>query len=153
MKIEAFLKKLCSFLDLEEQDVEVKVIEDDEKMKIQLFLNQDDASLVIGNKGDTLEAIEYLIKVIFKEEYQDKKITFDINDYKQQKTEKLLERVREISSSILETGQAYTFDYLNSYERFVIHSEISENPDFKDLESFSEDGELGRFLTIQLKSK
>jgi spoIIIJ-associated protein len=107
---------------------------------------------LIGNRGETLEAIELLTKLSFKDEYPDKLIVLDINQYKIRQEERLKEKALSLAQRVLETGMPCEFRYLNSYERHLVHEVIAENPDFKDLQSHSEDRDLGRVLIVDLKN-
>jgi spoIIIJ-associated protein len=151
MKIQEYLEKLCGFLELNPEDVQIDLEETEDRIDIFLNIEENEAKLLIGNRGETMESLEYLVKSVFKDEFADKKIFLDVNGYKQQKIDNLKERTASIAQEVQETETPYTFDYLNSFERFVVHTEISEREEFEDLESFSEDINGVRLLTIRKK--
>jgi spoIIIJ-associated protein len=150
MKIEEYVSKLIEYLKFE-GEIEIKVEEDDEKVHINIQTDEQDIALLIGNKGETLEAIELLTKLSFKDDYEDKRIILDINQYKLRQEERLQEKAINLARRVLETGRPYEFRYLNSYERHLVHEAIANETDLKNLTTHSEDRDLGRVLIIELK--
>lgn len=149
MKIQEYLEKLIKHLGVEE-DFEIILEETDDKLKVNIAVSQDDVALLIGNHGETLEAIELLTKLSFKDEYADKKIMLDINDYRSNLENKLKEKAVELAQRAIETKREQEMYNLNSYERYLIHTVLSEDENLKDnVESFSEDREDGRVLIIK----
>lgn len=151
MTISEYLNKLYTYLGGSQEELEMHIEETPERVEIALTLPEEEVSLFIGSRGETLEALETLLRSVFHDEYEDKKIIIDINGYVQRKEEKLKENALHVAYQVLDTGRPYVFGYLNSYERYLIHSAISEDPELEDIETFSEDEESGRVLVIQLK--
>lgn len=152
MTIQTFLTQLCEHCGLETDQIEVSVVEENGQVVIQLTLPESESGLFIGYRGETLSSIQRLLRLVFQEELQDKKCVLNINDYREQRSEKLQQLTESVAQRVLESGQSYTFNsHFPSYERFLIHSIISSNPDFSELESVSEgEGKL-RALTIRKK--
>jgi len=151
MKIKTYLSKLCGFCGLDKKDFEIELIEEQDKVKIFLTVVEEKAGYFIGFKGETLNAIEYMLRIVFRDD-SDKRFILDVNDYKKQKEEKLRDQVIKIADQVLESGRARRLFSLNSYERFLIHTMLSDEEEFADLESFSEDEEDGRrVLVIKVK--
>jgi spoIIIJ-associated protein len=152
MTIQTYLTNLCQHSGVDAEQVVVTLEEDDTHLHVQLDVPAEDSGLFIGYHGETLSSLQRLVRVIFQEKYADKKITVNVNDYREQRTSKLEDMARNAAERVLSSGQSYRFSYLPPHERFVIHSFISENPDYSEVESVSE-GEGGqRFLTIRLKA-
>ena len=114
MKIEEYVSKLIEHLGFE-GEIEIKIEESDERVQINIQTDEEDTALLIGNKGETLEAIELLTKLSFKDDYPDKRIVLDINQYKLRQEERLKEKAISLAKRVLETGRPYEFRYLNSY--------------------------------------
>ena len=152
MKIEEYLEKIVEHLGLE-GEIEIKIEESDERLRISLEVSEHDTALLIGARGDTLDALELLTKMSFKDDYPDKRIILDVNDYKLRQLERLKERSLDVGYKVLETGRPYEFRYLNSFERHIVHSSIAEEEGLSELETFSEDRDRGRVLTVQLKGE
>lgn len=150
MQIQEYLEKTIKHLGIDEE-FEIEIQETEDRLKIAIIVPSTDAALLIGNRGETLEALELLTKLSFKDEYQDKRIMLDVNDYRAAVEHKLQERALEIAHHVLETGRTQEMIGLNSYERYLVHSIIMENTELSEVESVSEDRDDERVLLIRLK--
>lgn len=150
MKIQEYLEKLIKHLGVDEE-FEIVLEETDDRLKITITVPQSDAALLIGNRGETLEALELLTKLSFKDDFPDKKIMLDINEYRSGLENRLKEKALEIAHRVLETGKQEEMYDLNSYERFLVHSVLAEDKSLEKIESFSEDRDEERVLLIKLK--
>lgn len=150
MTIQEYLSKTINHLGIT-GDIGFDIQESDDHLNIAITVPEDSVALMIGNRGETLEAIELLTKLAFKDEYSGKRIILDINNYRQQNMEKLKEKALDIAYRVLETRRPYEFRNLNSFERYQLHSLIAENTELSDLTSFSEDRETGRVLIVAPK--
>ncbi len=156
MDISTYVTQLCQHAGLDEADVTVEVDQKSEEnmVFVQLDVPQDDVGLFIGHRGESLAALQRMVRIVFGEQYQDQKLVININDYRQDRQQQLEDKTREIAEYVLEHGRSYRFPQLSSYERFIIHSavtELREDDQFSQLESVSEGEGSGRRLVIRLK--
>ena len=152
MKIEEYLSKLIEYLGVE-GEIEIKVEEGEERVQINIKTDEKDTALLIGSRGETLSAIELLTKLSFKDDYEDKRISLDINDYKLRQEERLKEKALDLAQRVLETGRPYEFRYLNSYERHLVHEVVAKEVGLEKIYTHSEDRDLGRVLIIEVKNQ
>lgn len=150
MKIQGYLEKLIKHLGVDD-DFEILLEESDERLKINITVPSSDVALLIGNRGETLEAIELLTKLSFKDEFPDKRIMLDINDYRGASEERLKEKALAMAHQVLEDGIPQEMYDLNSYERYLVHNALAEDKTLEKIESFSEDRDEDRVLIIKLK--
>ncbi len=150
MKIQEYLEKLIKHLGVDDE-FEIVLQETNERLRVMISVPSDDAALLIGNYGETLEAIELLTKLSFKEDYKDKRIMLDINDYRGATENKLKEEALDLARRVVETGETEELRGLNSYERYLVHSMLIEQDDLNEVESVSEDRDDERVLLIRLK--
>jgi spoIIIJ-associated protein len=151
MNIPEYLQKLCQLCGSNPEDIKVDLVEEENRIKITLQLPESDLSMFIGAKGETLDAIESLVRMVFQAEYPEKKLVFDIAGYKAQREEKLQAKALQVAEQVLNSGKSYRFGYLNSYERYLVHSAIGADERFAGLETVSEDTEYGRVLILRPK--
>lgn len=151
MKIKEYLLKLCKHLGLTEEEFSVELEESDEVISAKLVLPEEESGLFIGYHGETLQAIQRMIRVSFFGQLENKIFKLNVNDYREQREEQLEEKVLNIAHRVLETGEAYTFSYLSAHDRFLVHTILSSQDDLSTLTSESVGEGRNRYLTIQLK--
>ncbi len=153
MTIQNFLTDLSEHCGIDPDTIAVTVEEQDDAVVVQVEVPESDSGLFIGFHGETLDSLQRLTRIIFQESYPDKKIRLNINQYREQREEKLQIMARSGAQRVLDTGESYTFTvFIPSHERFIIHTTLSDDPAFADLESVSEGEGRDRRLTIKRKS-
>lgn len=150
MKIQEYLEKIIKHLGVDD-DFEIVLEELDNCLNIAITVPTDDVALLIGNRGETLEALELLTKLSFKDEFPDKRIMLDINEYRSASENRLKEKALGLAHKVIETKQSQEMYGLNSYERYLVHNALSEDKSLEEVESFSEDRDEERVLVIKLK--
>ncbi len=154
MTIETFLSQLAEHCGVAASDVSVAVEKEEEYIRVILTVPADDSGLFIGYHGETLDSVQRMVRIIFQQEYPDHKIMVNVNEYREQREEKLREITQSVALRVLESGVPYTFNsFFPAHERFVIHSFLSSNEAFSGLESVSEGDGKDRKLTIRLKTE
>jgi spoIIIJ-associated protein len=154
MTIETFLSQLCEHCGLTDDQVQVDLEDAEEVVRVTLRVSPEESGLLIGYHGDTLDSIQRLTRIVFQEKYDGKKIILNVNEYREQREEKLKEMVQTAAQHVLDAGGTYTFHhYLPAHERFVIHSTLGDDPAYEKLESISRGSGKDRKLTIRLKQE
>jgi spoIIIJ-associated protein len=152
MTIESFLTKLLEHCGVDSTDVKTEIVDTDDRIEVGLWLPESESGVVIGFHGEVLDSIQRVLRILFSPDYEGKKIILDVNGYRQQRVEKLEQMTVSAARKVLETGRPFTFhSFLPSYERFVVHSALSDNEEFEGLESVSDGEGRMRRLTIGLK--
>lgn len=152
MTIESFLTQLCEHCGIESEVIKIGVTEEGEYLHIQLDLPEEETGRFIGFHGETLESLQRILRVVFQEDYAERRISLNINSYREERAERLIEIVRSVAERVLETGETYTFQsFMPSHERYIVHSSLSEIEGGEKLESFSEGEGKSRRLSIRLK--
>lgn len=149
MTIQTYFTQVCQHCGLREEDVTVSVEQDETKVVVQLDVPKEDVGLFIGHRAETLASLQRMIRIIFREEFAEKVVRLNINDYRKERVESLEDKTREIANEVVSSGREYVFPYLSSYERFVVHSLISSD-EFPTLESVSEGEGKERRLVIRV---
>lgn len=102
----------------------------------------EDAPMLIGERGTTLSAIEYILKKILQKKYTDigsqassyvaKKtggFTLDINDYRMKGLEELKQEVKSAAREVRLYRKDVPLRYMSSFERRIVHLLLVEYPD------------------------
>lgn len=90
-------------------------------------VDSDNNGAVIGRRGETLDAIQYLCSIIANKGDKDYfRITIDCFGYRKKRKETLEQLAAKVAKSVLRTGRSQPLEPMNPYERRVIHSAVSE---------------------------
>ncbi len=140
-----FVRQLLSRMGLK---VEAELAEDNEKAEIRL--SGEDSGKVIGRRGDCLDAVQYLTSVIVgKEGEAYKKIIIDCGDYRSKRVQTLEKLARRLAAKAVAKGKKIALEPMNPFERRIIHTALSGNP---DVTTESEGTEPNRFVVVKPKA-
>lgn len=94
---------------------------------VTLTFDGDGSGTIIGRRGETLDALQYLASMVSNKGDKDYfRITIDSCGYREKRRKTLIELAKKISKSVLRTGRSTTLEPMNPYERRIIHSAVSE---------------------------
>lgn len=86
-----------------------------------------DAGRLIGFRGESLEALQFVInQIVNKEAPEFKKIVLDVASWRKQKEEELTTKATNMAAQVIESGQSMKFEPMSSWQRRVIHTVIGE---------------------------
>ena len=89
----------------------------------------EDASVLIGHHGDTLDALQYLANLASARknangERDKSRVTIDIEGYRKKREETLRALARRMAAKALRNKRSVMLEPMSAYERRIIHSEI-----------------------------
>ncbi len=138
---EEFLNGLVYILNLE-----AKVEHTTDSKLPQVKLTGDDLGVLIGYRGDTLEAIQNLINVIVANKTGFKgKVILDIENYRERRIQTLCDLADRISKQVVKNKKSFKLEPMNSYERRIIHSHLQN---VEHITTHSEGKEPERYLVV-----
>ena len=112
---------------LRAMDVEAKFTVYQNETGAILNIDSNSNGTIIGRRGETLDAIQYLCSIIANKGDKDYfRITIDCLGYRSKRKETLEQLAVKVAKSVLRTGRSQPLEPMNPYERRVIHSAISE---------------------------
>ncbi|MBQ4615022.1 MAG: single-stranded DNA-binding protein [Akkermansia sp.] len=95
----------------------------------QLMISSPDARFLIGEDGDRLDDLQYLVNRIVQAEWEDApRVRIDCDHYRERTEAKLLRRARAKAERVLETGKPLMMERLNAYQRRLVHNELAKMP-------------------------
>ena len=93
---------------------------------IELSISGENAGIIIGRRGDTLDALQYLTSMVANRGDKDYiRLTIDACGYREKRKKALQDLAQRISRTVLKTGRATMLEPMNPYERRIIHSEVT----------------------------
>lgn len=140
----SFLKETTEKMGLE---LSFKTYADDNNVFIDIAGK--DAGTIIGKRGQTLDAIQYLTSLAVNKKSEDYvRVVLDAENYRS-KREKTLERLaHRLADKVVRTKRSVKLEPMNPYERMVIHAALVNSPKVK---TRSEGEEPYRRVVIELK--
>lgn len=89
-----------------------------------------ETSLLIGERGQNLSALEHILKKIIKKKHgEDFKFTLDINDYRMKQLEDLKQDVKAAAKEVRLYRKEVPLRSMSSFERRIVHLLLAEYPD------------------------
>lgn len=145
---ENFLKEVCDKMGVE-ASIEVTCALEDSRININIVGK--DMGLLIGKRGQTLDALQYLTSlVVNKESGTYYKVKLDTENYRARRRETLENLARNLSSKVKKTKKSVALEPMNPYERRIIHSALQYD---KFVETYSEGEEPNRKVVIAMKKE
>jgi len=120
--VEEFFEKSSFMVDID--------IVDQQEGGFLINIKTDQPQILIGEKGQTLAEIQYLLKIILRKKIdQQVYISIDINEYKKKKTEYLKETAGLMADEVSLSKKEKILSPMPAYERRVVHLEIAKRQD------------------------
>jgi spoIIIJ-associated protein len=114
-----------------------------------LSIEGSDSGTIIGKRGQTLDAIQYLTSLVVNKE-KDKyiRVVVDAENYRVKRENTLEQLADRLAGKVIKTRRTVRLEPMNPYERMVIHATLQDNPKVK---TRSEGEEPYRRVIIELK--
>ncbi len=91
-----------------------------------IVLDGEGLGAVIGHRGETLDALQYLSNLAANNGGGYYKISVNIGDYRQKREQTLTSLAKRISGQVIRTGRSRRLEPMNPYERRIIHTAVQE---------------------------
>jgi len=152
--IEKAKKNISEFLNVflkqvSEEELKYNIINDEYYITVEI--SGENTNLLIGYRGETLNALQTLLSSIANKEIEEKvRVILDISGYKDKRKKVLEELADKISKTVVKTGKKVTLEPMPAYERKIIHSRLQNN---KKVTTESVGEEPHRKIIVELKKK
>lgn len=109
----------------------------------------DDYGIVIGRRGETLDAIQYLTRLAVNRGNDDyKRVSINIGDYREKREKTLIALAHKNAAKVAKYGRNVTLEPMNPFERRIIHTAVH---DVEGVTSHSIGADADRRVVITLK--
>ena len=90
----------------------------------------DDAGLLIGRRGETLRAIQFLVNLVVNRNLNEEsvRVMLDIERYRERRYNSLHDLALKVAEKVASTGRAISLEPMPAAERRIIHVALSEHP-------------------------
>jgi spoIIIJ-associated protein len=140
-RVETVLEEIVDALDLE---AEVEVSEDDQRIAARI--EGEDLGLLIGRRGQTIDAVQLLCyRAAFRGRGDRKRVSVDAAGYRERRRETVERQADRAAERALETGKEIELEPMSATERKIVHDRLAER---SGLETFSEGEEPERCVIV-----
>ncbi|MCX7843337.1 MAG: protein jag [Clostridia bacterium] len=148
---ETGIDKVRKFLNdiFEKMDVKAEIDISEENDSLNVNIRGKDIGILIGRRGETLDALQYLSSLVVNKDKENyKRVVLDIENYRQKREETLVKLANRLAEKVIKYKKNITLEPMNPYERRIIHSSLQNN---KYIETYSVGDEPNRKVVITLK--
>ncbi|MCD4742548.1 MAG: Jag N-terminal domain-containing protein [Desulfobacteraceae bacterium] len=118
---------LQKIINLITDDAEVSFATD--RDKLQLKVNGGNSGILIGRKGQTLEAMQFLTdKIINRKSEARVRVKVDIEGYMEARKANLIQLANKMADKAKKTGRPATINQMSGQDRRIIHLTLKEDP-------------------------
>lgn len=146
-RAQQFLQTMTSLMGV---GVSVAVSRDEEG-NVLVNMQGDTLGILIGRRGETLDALQYLTSLMVnKGSEQYIRVTLDTENYRAKREEALTRLANRMANRAVKTGRKVVLEPMNPYERRILHSALQAND---AVTTHSEGEEPNRHVVITLKNE
>jgi len=146
---QAIVSELLEKMDIHRAEVRSSIVEPEDpndRVSILVEIFGDDLSILIGKRAETLNALQYITRLIVgKEVGHGISLTVDVEGYRARREQNLRQLARRMASQAIKTGRRQMLEPMPANERRIIHLELRDE---KDVSTSSVGEEPRRKVTI-----
>lgn len=111
----------------------------------------EDSGRLIGRKGQTLAALQFVLnRILYKEDDHAQKITLDVAGYRMAARDELVKKAKAAAEKVRRWGDVIELEPMNAFDRRLVHRALKDDP---DIETHSIEVEASDLKVIQLRPK
>ena len=143
---EDFLQEVFAAMKLEV----IMKIEDNDEEGCLIELSGKGLGILIGRRGQALDALQYLLNLAVNRKHADEKVHFvlDVEDYRRRREQTLIKLAKSVAERVIKTRREVKLEPMNRHERKIIHTVLQDN-DRVDTHSAGE--EPYRYIVVSPK--
>ena len=128
--------------------INADVIATQENNLIKIDIKGKEATTLIGRRGQTLDAVQFLTSLALNKINKDShsRVLVDIENYREKREQSLIRYANKVAREVAKTKRTKKLDYMNPYERRIIHSALQND---KYVSTYSEGTDPYRRLVIE----
>lgn len=142
---EALLAMLEEIIESGDMQASVKISQREGRY-VHLSIEGEDASHLIGRRGEVLNSLQYLLNVFSGRKVRPGiRVVLDADAYRDHRKDVLTDLATQIAEQVVARGEEAVLDALPAFERRVIHQILA---DFEGVQTYSEGEEPNRRVVI-----
>ena len=145
-----YLRMIVEGMGIEDAKITLMKEENENEYIYTIDCGKEDGAL-IGRRGETLDAIQYLLRLSINKGLSDdkhRKVSVNVGNYREKRNDNLRQLAAKNARTVLKYGRNVALEPMNPYERRIIHTAIQQ---IDGVTSFSTGVDSGRRVIIALE--
>ena len=88
----------------------------------------EDSGLLIGRRGQTLQALQFLVNLIVRKQFEGVRVVLDVENYRQRRESQLRDMAEKVAERVAQTNRSITLEPMPPADRRIIHTSLTDNP-------------------------
>lgn len=119
---------------LDNMGLENQVVGFEKNNVLNLSIGSPQSALIIGRRGQTIDAIQYLINHMINKNAKKKfKVVLDTENYRNKRQNKIENLAHKLASQVKATGASVTVPPMNSHDRRIVHLALQDDYQVKTI--------------------
>ena len=109
---------------------ETYIRDDEEDGSLTFEIEGQDAGLLIGRRGETLQALQFIVRMVTNRQLGRKAyVVIDIEDYRERRIQMLRRLARRTAGRVASSGREDSLDPMSPAERRIVHMALANHPE------------------------
>ena len=92
-------------------------------------LEGEDSGLLIGRRGQTLQALQFLVNLIVRNQYgEGVRVVLDVERYRQRRENSLRDMATKVASRVVQSNRAVALEPMSPADRRIVHTALTDHP-------------------------
>ena len=91
-------------------------------------LDGDDSGLLIGRRGQTLQALQFLVNLIVRKEFEEVRVSLDVERYRERRETSLRDMASKVAARVVQTSRSVTLEPMTPADRRIVHTTLTDFP-------------------------
>ena len=91
-------------------------------------LSGEDSGLLIGRRGQTLQALQFLVNLIVRRQFEGVRVVLDVENYRQRRENQLKDMATKVAERVAQTNRSITLEPMPPADRRIIHTSLTDHP-------------------------
>jgi len=113
---------------LEHMGVDAEVSAFDDGERIILDAHGPESGLVIGKKGATLDALQYIVnRIVYRRPKEGPLVVVDAEGYRGRREDSLVDLAQRLADKVVKSGQAVPVEPMSAHDRRIVHMALVDH--------------------------
>lgn len=152
VKEKNYINEAKSFMNevLDKMNIQADIAVTEEGNNIYINLVGPKMGSIIGYRGETLDALQYLVSLVVNKNHNQeyKRVILDAEHYREKREATLIRVAHKTANKVIKSKKSFKLEPMNPYERRIIHSALQDS---KYVTTYSEGEEPHRRVVIDVK--